>query len=172
MKCVHIFLKSQHMKPVTSDNVEGVDTCSWRVDTWNQTTQKVSTHEAKCRHIATNFLNAEMYELAFNEPQLPPMEKLTSGHYIQASKCIYGGWTPGYYIDWSSRAANSLISEKFLLFYKVESFHSYPSTLFREFVFHLYNLHTLVIESLSVLLYKQNTCKLKWVLDKITWKNL
>ena len=40
------------------------------------------------------------------------------------------------------------------------------------FVFHLYNLHTLVFESLSVLLYKQNTCKLKWVLDKTTWKNV
>ena len=69
------------------------------------------------------------------------------------------------------RSNISLFSEKFFLFSNVELFHSYLLS-HTEFVFHLYNLYTLVIKNLSVLLDKQNTCKLKWVLHKITWKDL
>ena len=71
LKFQHMFLKCRHMKLVT------------------QTTLKVLTHEARYRHITVNFLNAKMSELALNEPQLPPTEKLTSGYYIQTSQCIY-----------------------------------------------------------------------------------
>ena len=50
---------------------------------------EVLTHEARCRHIMANFLNAEMSELALNAPQLPPMCELTFGPYKQISKYIY-----------------------------------------------------------------------------------
>ena len=64
-------LKCRHIKPIGSCSAE------------------VLTHEVQCRHITASFLNAELSESAFNEPQLPSTGKITSNHYIQASKCIY-----------------------------------------------------------------------------------
>ena len=53
-------------------------------------------------------MNVELFGVTLNEPQLPPMGKLTLGHNIQAYKCIYEWETQVYSIDWSARADNSL----------------------------------------------------------------
>ena len=72
IKSRHMTPKCRHLETVYNNwkvKTWSVDTCSWGVDTWDPKMLKVLTHEARCWHITANFLNAELSEPAFNDPQ-------------------------------------------------------------------------------------------------------